>query len=125
MNQWDYLNQRADELERALNAGRGNTKSLYDPQKPTLYEIQRQYAEDVKQLRQQFEESQRTQAKTDNFNRIFNFLTLGVAVASMIIALVNDHQCQNLNSQSENLNCERIFHFLTSCLLVLLSLAIL
>lgn len=88
MNQWDYLNQRADELERALNAGRGNTKSLYDPQKPTLYEIQRQYAEDVKQLRQQFEESQRTQAKTDDFNRIFNFLTLGVAVASMIIALV-------------------------------------
>ena len=44
MNQWDYLNQRADELERALNAGRGNVKSLYDPKKPTPYQIQQQNA---------------------------------------------------------------------------------
>ena len=88
MNSLERFNQRSDEVEHILSAGRGNVKSLYDPQKPTPYEIQRQYAEDVKQLRQQFEESQKTQAKTDNFNRIFNFLTLGVAVASMIIALV-------------------------------------
>ena len=88
MNQWESMNQRADELNRILNASKVNYSSPKVPQQPTLYEIQRQYAEDVKQLRQQFEESQKNQAKTDNFNRIFNFLTLGVAIASMIISLV-------------------------------------
>ena len=88
MNQWDYLNQRADELERALNAGRGNAKSLYDPQKPTLYEIQRQYAEDVKQLRQQFEESQRQQEKEKRIDRLYDLLAIAVAIASMVISLV-------------------------------------
>lgn len=91
MNQWDYLNQRADELERALNAGRGNVKSLYDPQKPTPYEIQRQYAEDVKQLRQQFEESQRKQeikdreqAKENERNRKSNALAIKIAIVSAV-----------------------------------------
>lgn len=88
MNQWDYLNQRADELERALNAGMGNAKSLYDPQKPTLYEIQRQYAEDVKQLRQQFEESQRQQEKEKRIDRLYDLLAIAVAIASMVISLV-------------------------------------
>lgn len=91
MNQWDYLNQRADELERALNAGRGNVKSLYDPQKPTPYEIQRQYAEDVKQLRQQFEESQRKQEikdreqeKENERNRKYNALAIKIAIVSAV-----------------------------------------
>lgn len=91
MNQWDYLNQRADELERALNAGKGNVKSLYDPQRPTLYEIQQQYAEDVKQLRQQFEESQRKQeikdreqAKENERNRKSNALAIKIAIVSAV-----------------------------------------
>lgn len=88
MNRWESMNQRADELERILDASKVNYKSPVVLQQPTLYEIQRQYAEDVKQLRQQFEESQKNQSKTENFNRIFNFLTLGVAIASMIISLV-------------------------------------
>lgn len=54
MNSLEYFNQRSDEVERILSADRGKIPSLYDPQKPTPYEIQRQYAEDVKQLRQQF-----------------------------------------------------------------------
>lgn len=91
MNQWDYLNQRADELERALNAGGGKVQSLYDPQKPTPYEIQRQYAEDVKQLRQQFEESQRKQeikdreqAKENEQNRKSNALAIKIAIVSAV-----------------------------------------
>jgi hypothetical protein len=42
MNSLKRFNQRSDEVERILSAGRGNVKSLYDPQKPTPYEIQRQ-----------------------------------------------------------------------------------
>ena len=95
MNQWDYLNQRADELERALNAGRGNAKSLYDPKKPTLYEIQRQYAEDVKQLRQQFEESQqkqeikdREQAKENKKNQFYSASALVVGILTLAATII-------------------------------------
>lgn len=87
MNQWDYLNQRADELERALNAGRGNVKSLYDPQKPTPYEIQRQYAEDVKQLRQQFEESQRKQEIKDREQEKESKFNRNLAIASFAVSI--------------------------------------
>ena len=60
MNQRGSMNQRTDEIERILNASKVNYSSPQVSQQPTLYEVQRRYAEDLKQLRQQFEESQRT-----------------------------------------------------------------
>lgn len=95
MNQRGSMNQRTDEIERILNASKVNYSSPQVSQQPTLYEVQRQYAEDLKQLRQQFEESQqkreikdREQAKEKRIDRLYDFLAIGVAIASMIISLV-------------------------------------
>lgn len=95
MNQRGSMNQRTDELERILNASKVNYSSPQVSQQPTLYEVQRRYAEDLKQLRQQFEESQqkqeikdREQAKEKRIDRLYNLLAIGVAIASMIISLV-------------------------------------
>lgn len=95
MNQRGSMNQRTDELERILNASKVNYSSPQVSQQPTLYEVQRRYAEDLKQLRQQFEESQqkqeikdREQAKEKQIDRLYDFLAIGVAIASMIISLV-------------------------------------
>ena len=95
MNQRGSMNQRTDELERILNASKMNYSSTQVSQQPTLYEVQRRYAEDLKQLRQQFEESQqkqeikdREQAKEKQIDRLYDLLAIGVAIASMIISLV-------------------------------------
>lgn len=95
MNQRGSMNQRTDELERILNASKVNYYSPQVSQQPTLYEVQRRYAEDLKQLRQQFEESQRKQeikdreqAKEKQIDRLYDLLAIGVAIASMIISLV-------------------------------------
>lgn len=88
MNQWGSMNQRTDELERILNASKVNYSSPQVSQQPTLYEVQRRYAEDLKQLRQQFEESQRQQEKEKQIDRLYDLLAIGVAIASMIISLV-------------------------------------
>lgn len=95
MNQRGSMNQRTDELERILNASKVNYSSPQVSQQPTLYEVQRRYAEDLKQLRQQFEESQqkqeikdREQAKEKRIDRLYDLLAIGVAIASMIISLV-------------------------------------
>lgn len=95
MNQRGSMNQRTDELERILNARKVNYSSPQVSQQPTLYEVQRRYAEDLKQLRQQFEESQqkqeikdREQAKEKQIDRLYDLLAIGVAIASMIISLV-------------------------------------
>ncbi len=95
MNQRGSMNQRTDEIERILNASKVNYSSPQVSQQPTLYEVQRQYAEDLKQLRQQFEESQqkreikdREQAKEKRIDRLYDLLAIGVAIASMIISLV-------------------------------------
>lgn len=95
MNQRGSMNQRTDEIERILNAGKVNYSSPQVSQQPTLYEVQRRYAEDLKQLRQQFEESQqkqeikdREQAKEKQIDRLYDLLAIGVAIASMIISLV-------------------------------------
>jgi hypothetical protein len=89
------MNQRTDEIERILNASKVNYSSPQVSQQPTLYEVQRRYAEDLKQLRQQFEESQqkqeikdREQAKEKQIDRLYDLLAIGVAIASMIISLV-------------------------------------
>lgn len=95
MNQRGSMNQRTDEVERILNASKVNYSSPQVSQQPTLYEVQRRYAEDLKQLRQQFEESQRKQeikdreqAKEKQIDRLYDLLAIGVAIASMIISLV-------------------------------------
>lgn len=88
MNQRGSMNQRTDELERILNASKVNYSSPQVSQQPTLYEVQRRYAEDLKQLRQQFEESQRQQEKEKQIDRLYDLLAIGVAIASMIISLV-------------------------------------
>ena len=93
MNQRGSMNQRTDEIERILNASKVNYSSPQVSQQPTLYEVQRRYAEDLKQLRQQFEESQRKQeikdreqAKEKQIDRLYDLLAIGVAIASMIIS---------------------------------------
>lgn len=95
MNQRGSMNQRTDEIERILNASKVNYSSPQVSQQPTLYEVQRRYAEDLKQLRQQFEESQQKQeikdheqAKEKQIDRLYDLLAIGVAIASMIISLV-------------------------------------
>lgn len=96
MNQRGSMNQRTDELERILNASKVNYSSPQVSQQPTLYEVQRRYAEDLKQLRQQFEESQqkqeikdREQAKENRVNRWLTVASLLVATVSMAAAIIS------------------------------------
>lgn len=96
MNQRGSMNQRTDELERILNASKVNYSSPQVSQQPTLYEVQRRYAEDFKQLRQQFEESQqkqeikdREQAKENRVNRWLTVASLLVATVSMAAAIIS------------------------------------
>ena len=81
MNQRGSMNQRTDELERILNASKVNYSSPQVSQQPTLYEVQRRYAEDLKQLRQQFEESQRQQEKEKQIDRLYDLLQDQRAIA--------------------------------------------
>lgn len=96
MNQRGSMNQRTDEIERILNASKVNYSSPQVSQQPTLYEVQRRYAEDLKQLRQQFEESQqkqeikdREQAKENRVNRLLTVASLLVATVSMAAAIIS------------------------------------
>lgn len=96
MNQRGSMNQRTDEIERILNASKVNYSSPQVSQQPTLYEVQRRYAEDLKQLRQQFEESQqkqeikdRVQAKENRVNRWLTVASLLVATVSMAAAIIS------------------------------------
>lgn len=96
MNQRGPMNQRTDEIERILNASKVNYSSPQVSQQPTLYEVQRRYAEDLKQLRQQFEESQqkqeikdREQAKENRVNRWLTVASLLVATVSMAAAIIS------------------------------------
>lgn len=90
------MNQRTDEIERILNASKVNHSDLKVSQQPTLYEVQLRYAEDLKQLRQQFEESQqkqeikdREQAKENRVNRWITVASLLVATVSMVAAIIS------------------------------------
>ncbi len=88
MNQWDYLNQRADELERALNAGRGNVKSLYDPQRPTLYKIQQQNADDVRKMLEIMQKNQEEQARETKKAQSFSRWSLVVGVLTLAATII-------------------------------------
>lgn len=89
MNQRGSMNQRTDELERILNASKVNYSSLQVSQQPTLYEVQLRYAEDLKQLRQQFEESQQKQEIKDREQAKENRSNKRIAILSVIVAIVS------------------------------------
>ena len=95
MNQRGFMNQRTDELERILNASKVNYSSPQVSQQPTLYEVQRRYAEDLKQLRQQFEESQqkqeikdREQSKENKKNQFYSASALVVGILTLAATII-------------------------------------
>ena len=96
MNQWDYLNQRAGELERALNVGKNACVNPIDPQRPTLYEIQQQNADDVRKMLEIMQKNQEEQAretkKTQSFSRwslIVGALTLAATIIFGILQVTH------------------------------------
>lgn len=95
MNQRGSMNQRTDEIERILNASKVNYSSPQVSQQPTLYEVQRRYAEDLKQLRQQFEESQRKQEikdreqeKENKKNQFYSASALVVGILTLAATII-------------------------------------
>lgn len=89
------MNQRTDEIERILNASKVNYSSPQVSQQPTLYEVQRRYAEDLKQLRQQFEESQRKQEikdreqeKENKKNQFYSASALVVGILTLAATII-------------------------------------
>jgi hypothetical protein len=95
MNSLEHFNQRSDEVEHILSAGRGNVKSLYDPQRPTLYEIQQQNADDVRKLLERYEVDLKEQAKENKKNRKLTIISVIAGVvaavfggASFVVALI-------------------------------------
>lgn len=95
MNSLERFNQRSDEVEHILSAGRGNVKSLYDPQKPTPYEIQRKNSDDVRKLLEQYEADLKEQAKESKKNRKLTIISIIVGIvaavfggASFVVALI-------------------------------------
>lgn len=95
MNQWEYFNQRTDELERILNAKKSSSANQNDPQKPTLYQIQQQNADDVRKLLEQYEADLKEQAKENKKNRKLTIISIVAAIvaaifggASFVVALI-------------------------------------
>lgn len=96
MNSLKRFNQRSDEVEHILSAGRGKFPSLYDPQRPTLYEIQQQNADDVRKLLEIMQKNQEEQAretkKTQSFSRwslIVGALTLAATIIFGILQVTH------------------------------------
>lgn len=95
MNQWEYFNQRADELERTLNVGKNACVNPIDPQKPTLYQIQQQNADDVRKLLERYEVDLKEQAKENKKNRKLTIISVIAGVvdavfggASFVVTLI-------------------------------------
>ena len=95
MNQRGSMNQRTDEIERILNASKVNYSGPQVSQQPTLYEVQRRYAEDLKQLRQQFEEirqkqeiKDREQAKENKKNQFYSASALVVGILTLAATII-------------------------------------
>lgn len=96
MNSLERFNQRSDEVEHILSAGRGNVKSLYDPQKPTPYDIQRKNSDDVRKMLEIMQKNQEEQAretkKTQSFSRwslIVGALTLAATIIFGILQVTH------------------------------------
>lgn len=96
MNSLEYFNQRSNEVERILSAGRGKIPSLYDPQKPTPYQIQQQNADDVRKMLEIMQKNQEEQAretkKAQSFSRwslIVGALTLAATIIFGILQVTH------------------------------------
>lgn len=88
MNSLEYFNQRSDEVERILSASRGKIPSLYDPQKPTPYQIQQQNADDVRKMLEIMQKNQEAQARETKKAQSFSRWSLVVGVLTLAATII-------------------------------------
>lgn len=88
MNSSEYFNQRSNEVERILSAGRGKIPSLYDPQKPTPYQIQQQNADDVRKMLEIMQKNQEEQARETKKAQSFSRWSLVVGVLTLAATII-------------------------------------
>lgn len=88
MNSLEYSNQRSDEVEHILSAGRGNVPSLYDPQKPTPYQIQQQNADDVRKMLEIMQKNQEEQARETKKAQSFSRWSLVVGALTLAATII-------------------------------------
>ena len=88
MNSLEYFNQRSNEVERILSAGRGKIPSLYDPQKPTPYQIQQQNADDVRKMLEIMQKNQEEQARETKKAQSFSRWSLVVGVLTLAATII-------------------------------------
>ena len=84
MNQWEYFNKRTDELERILNVGKSSSANPNNPQRPTLYQIQQQNADDVRKLLEKYEADLKEQAKESKKNRKLTIVSIIVGIVAAV-----------------------------------------
>jgi hypothetical protein len=92
LNQWEYFNQRANELERYNYKTPG--VNVADPdgsvwkKRREIDNAQLQTAAKLEKLQEQFEQSQIEQAKENRVDRWFAIASLVVAVVSLAVAIL-------------------------------------
>ena len=88
MNSLEHFNQRSDEVDRILSAGMGKIPSLYDPQKPTPYQIQQQNADDVRKMLEIMQKNQEEQARETKKAQSFSRWSLVVGVLTLAATII-------------------------------------
>lgn len=88
MNSLEHFNQRSDEADRILSAGRGKIPSLYDPQKPTPYQIQQQNADDVRKMLEIMQKNQEEQARETKKAQSFSRWSLAVGTLTLAATII-------------------------------------
>ena len=88
MNSLEHFNQRSDEADRILSAGRGKIPSLYDPQKPTPYQIQQQNADDVRKMLEIMQKNQEEQARETKKAQSFSRWSLVVGALTLAATII-------------------------------------
>lgn len=92
MNQWEYFNQRAKELERYNYKTPGVNVADQDgsvwKKRREIDNAQLQTAAKLEKLQEQFEQSQIEQAKENRVDRWFAIASLVVAVVSLAVAIL-------------------------------------
>ena len=88
MNSLEHFNQRSDEVDRILRAGMGKIPSLYDPQKPTPYQIQQQNADDVRKMLEIMQKNQEEQARETKKAQSFSRWSLVVGVLTLAATII-------------------------------------
>lgn len=92
LNQWEYFNQRANELERYNYKTPG--VNVADPdgsvwkKRREIDNAQLQTAAKLEKLQEQFEQSQIEQSKENRVDRWFAIASLVVAVVSLAVAIL-------------------------------------